>query len=305
MKLRELFDQELDELIGVKKYRHLTARQIMKKMEDELGLKKLGSGAFGDVIQSPDPNWVYKVIEVDPAYEDFLEFIKAEPNTHYPIIKRTKTMTSFFKRYQIQENKFKVIVIEKLYPLPEDNKLWFLLQLINASDLDDIPNFTPDLEDNTRTFKELMKYTWKGWKPGEMLSVWQAADDLHGLTADFGVFRDLHGSNVMQRLDGTIVLIDPIAGQEGLDYIKAVDTAKVAHDTMVKGPHYKLEPAQPSATDDPYDDANLYPSTLQTDQGRGQTDKAMDELEDLMSIPNPTRNQVARMNILHSFIAKR
>lgn len=254
-------DYELDELIGVKKYKDLTARQIMKKMEDELGLKRLGNGAFGDVVESPDPNWVYKVLEKDPAYEEYIDFIAKNPNEHFPKIKRVKKMTSFFKRYQVQENKFLVVVIEKLEKIPQD-RVQFAVDLVN-DDVDSIPTHTPEGDKNYSKFtlEELMSHDWDGWTSEDMWSTYYAARTIHksDLNRPHHSFMDLHRNNIMQRKDGTIVLIDPIASYEGLDYGSAISTARMAHDPMVKGPHYKPEPAQAGHGDDPYDTWDPHP----------------------------------------------
>lgn len=253
-------EYELDELIGVKKYQHLTARQIMKKMEDELGLKKLGSGAFGDVIQSPDPNWVFKIVEKDPAYEEYLDHIAKNPNKHFPKIKRIKKMTSFFRRYHVQENKFLVVVIEKLERIPE-YKIDFVLELVNSTSVDEVPAVTPDNDynDNRHTFEEIMQHNWEGWKPNEIAELWEAAQEAHGVSADLDYFLDLHRNNVMQRADGTVVLIDPVASGEGLEYGKAISTARLEKQPMVKGPRYNPELTQATPYDDPYDEWNPHP----------------------------------------------
>ena len=329
MKLRELFDQELDELIGVKKYKDLTARQIMKKMEDELGLKKLGSGAFGDVMQSPDPNWVYKVLEKDPAYEEYIDFIAKNPNKHYPKIKRVKKMTSFFKRYQVQESKFTVIVIEKLEPIPQE-RIDFAVDLVN-SDVDDIPSHNPDGDENYSglTLEELMSHDWEEWTSEDMWSTYYAARTLRKSELKrSGTFMDLHKNNIMQRADGTIVLIDPVASYEGLDYGSSVSDARMSRQPMVKGPHYKPELAKAGPDDDPYDPWNPHPPSTSAwirdipswdqerpsqwgspqapyvpkSRGRGITDRAFDELEDLAAITNPNAREVARMNYLQKVI---
>lgn len=261
MRFNEFHDEQTDEMIGVKKYHHLTAAQIMKKMEDELGLKKLGSGAFGDVIQSPDPNWVYKVIEKDPAYEEYLDHINDNPNKHYPKIKRVKKMTSFFKRYHIQTSQFLIIVIEKLYPIPEE-KMNFVIDLVNAASLDEVAEVTPDNVDNWKgsTFEEIIQQDWKGWKPNEMAELWEAAHETRELLADWDYFSDLHRGNVMQRADGTVVLIDPVASGEGIEYGKAISAARRKQQAMVKGPRYRPELARSEPGDNPYDDVDPHPT---------------------------------------------
>lgn len=322
MKLRELYDQELDELIGVKKYQHLTAKQIMKKMEDELGLKKLGHGAFGIVLQSPDPNWVYKVIEKDPAYEEYIDFITENPNNHYPKIKRVKKMTSFFKRYQLQEDKFTVIVIEKLEPIPKE-KQKFIVDLANE-DVDDIPEYTPDgdTNDSRFTLEEIMSHNWGEWTAENLWGAYYAALTLRRseLRRDSETYIDLHAGNIMQRKDGTIVIIDPIASYKGIEYGSSIATAKMAHEPMIKGPHYKKELARAGSDDDPYNDWNPHAPLMpasddpqwgkenpsqwndRSKQSSKNVDRAFAELEELEGMSNLNAEQVARMNQLRSYI---
>ena len=327
MKLRELFDQELDELIGVKKYKDLTANQIMKKMEDELGLKKMGNGAFGHVIESPsDPNWVYKVIEKDPAYEEYINFVMKVRDNHYPKIKRVKKMTSFFKRYGIQENKFTVIVIEKLEPVPED-KMNFVHDLVNAETLSEVPSVLPNNQPNfsSYTYIELMDEKWPGWKDGEMRDLFEAARDTHRLSRKLDdYFLDLHRGNIMQRKDGTIVLIDPIASNSGIEYGKDVTALKQTRRKMVKGPHYRPEPAQAEPGDDPYAKDNPLPPNdpgttawnqqqQQQQQGdlalwnnpNGPTKKAYDEWKVLFHKQSLTPEEFQRFNKLNAYLQQK
>ena len=134
------------------------------------------------------------------------------------------------------------------------------MELVNASSLDEVPEVTPDNEENYNTFKELMQHNWKGWKPNEMAELWEAAQETHGLSADWDYFLDLHRGNVMQRADGTVVLIDPVASGEGIEYGKAISAARRKQQAMVKGPRYRPELARSEPGDNPYDDADMHPS---------------------------------------------
>lgn len=320
MRFYEFHDQELDELIGVKKYKDLTASQIMKKMETELGLQKMGNGAFGHVIQSPDPNWVYKVLEKDPAYEEYINFVMQNPNKHFPKIKRIKKMTSFFKRYGVQENKFSVIVIEKLETIPREKRS-FVVELVNARSLDNKPRDLPEHEpnDDRFTFNDIVYANDRedypqGWKQGEMRELWEAAKETHRISKADDYFLDLHSGNIMQRADGTIVLIDPVASYEGLAYYDQIRQSRIAIDPMVKGPHYKTEPGETEYGDDPYDDWDPLPSAFAKKQKTqpvmrkkwtGSTKKAFDEWQALLVKLNRTPEENARFKELDSLIGRR
>ena len=335
MRLRELFDQELDELTGVKKYHDLTALQIMDKMSAELNLPKRGEGAFGKVIQSPDPNWVYKVFEKDSAYEEFVDFIAKNPNTHYPKIKKIKKMTSFFKRYGVQENKFIVVIIEKLEKIPEE-KMNFVHELVNTSDVDDYPWYLPDGDANPDriTLETVMGQDWEGWKTGEMWKLWYAAQSIRKSDINRrGHFMDLHRGNIMQRADGTVVLIDPVASEAGLAHEKKIASAAANREPMVKGPHYKKQdagtgPIEPSlhAPEDPGttawnnrpDATKPFPPRLPSDQlsppwkdepqkplwsnADGKTKKAFEEWKELFYKTNRTPEEEQRFNRLNAYL---
>ena len=239
MRFNEFHDEQTDEMIGVKKYQDLTAAQAMQKASEELGLPLYGRGAFGRVIQSPDPNWVYKFYERDSAYDAYVDFLQQHPNKHYPVIKKVKKMTNFFKRYGIQKDKFTVVVIEKLNKIPE-NKMPLVLAIVRMR------SWNP--------FDRLEEFNIKEEDLPEIKSLWMAAAEIrHSHVLNGDRFMDLHSGNVMQRADGTIVLIDPVASRSDLDYGGDVAYARSSGEPMIKGPHYKTEPAQATPDDDPDD----------------------------------------------------
>lgn len=247
MRFREF---KLDELTGVKKYHNLTASQLMKKFSEDLDLPILGQGAFGAVVQSQHPDRVYKIFENDPAYEAYLEFIHNNPNIHFPKIFKIKKLTSFFRRYNIQKNKFSVIVIEKLYKVPEPKLSFTAEELANPyTELDSILWRLPHGGSNhgQLNLEEVMNRNWDGWKPGEMKSVRDAAlairDSNVGQHTDH--ILDLHSGNIMQRSDGTIVIIDPVASAESISQVERLKVLKKIKSNMIKGPKYKPQVAEP------------------------------------------------------------
>lgn len=303
MRFNEFHDQELDELTGVKKYQDLTAAQAMKKASEELGLPIYGRGAFGRVIQSPDPNWVYKFYERDSAYDAYVDFLQQNPNKHYPVIKKVKKMTNFFRRYGIHPDKFTVVVIEKLNKIPEE-KLPLLLRILDWRVFD-------------RDALDAKGIPPMAQKPLYML--WMAAQKIRESSVMRpGRFMDFHSGNIMQRDDGTIVIIDPVASHAELDIARDVATMRARKDPMVKGPHYRSEPAKPTPFDDP-DDPNPpnmdatptassqwddRPSRTKKPAGINSPSEAEAEFNRIIKKSNMSTADLARADELNAYLEK-
>ena len=110
----------------------------------------------------------------------------------------------------------------------------------------------------------------------------------------------------MQREDGTIVLIDPIASHSGIDYGKAVTTLKLTHRPMVKGPHYRPEPAQAEPGDDPYSDVNPLPpedpGTTAWNKNQLTPSKAQAEFNRIMAKTDMTTDDLKRADELNDYL---
>ena len=248
MRFTEFYDRQTDEMIGVKKYHGLTLDELMKQIATDYNLKVLGQGAFGHVLSTHDPNSVVKIFETDNAYLSFVNFIQQHPNKHYPkIVKSPRLMTTFYKRYNIQPDKFTVLVIEKLKPIPEKTAS-FVSSVANARDLYDKPMYLPngrlngggydpetDEIDGGLTYQELSRdYPW-------IPEFWAAVKQLFRGGAVKGNI-DMHYGNFMMRDDGTIVITDPVADPKGLQIKRAVDDLKwKGTKPNVQGPHYKQQ----------------------------------------------------------------
>ena len=214
----------LNEIIGVKKFHSYTDVELATLLANEYGLGWLGMGSFGMVIGSPDPNWVYKIFENDPAFMKYLTFIQQYPNKHYPIVKKIKKLHSFYNRTQLHNDIFYVAVIERLYPMdlaPLGFILDDLIPYIEDIDISSLMNKQPDSlpngQDNVDewTFEELT-YKWP-WIIDFALA-WKSLLQLE----DNNINMDAHAGNFMQRRDGTPVIIDPLApsGKAMFDNVK-------------------------------------------------------------------------------------
>lgn len=250
MRYNEFFDQQTDEMIGVKKYHHLTAEQLMKQVAKDYNLTVLGNGAFGHVLSTNNPDVVVKVFEQDDAYLSFVKYIQEHPNKHFPkIVSNPRLMTAFYKRYAFQSDQFVVLTIERLQELPKTIAA-FVEEVANADDLHDAPIYLPDGSTNggdswtadddydpepSWTYLELSRdYPW-------IRSLWEAAKSMFQSKLVKGN-RDLHLGNLMMRKDGTIVITDPVSDPEALSRISKIRDIKNGIEQappMIKGPYYQ------------------------------------------------------------------
>lgn len=225
----------LNELTGVKQFHTLTLEQLIKKLVEIYNLKVLGTGALGTVLQGPNPNVVYKVMEQDDAYLSFVNFALANPNPHYPQFEKVKTLTTFYARYNIQPNKFTVVKLEKLLPLPEGTGAF-------TSELADVrgrleaatPTYLPNgrINDENLSFYEIAET--RPW----VISLWHAIRAIIKSKKIKGRL-DLHMYNFMQRADGTVVIIDPVADDKVFGMQSRVRSLDVHEpETRITGPVY-------------------------------------------------------------------
>ena len=126
----------------------------------------------------------------------------------------------------------------------------------------------------------------------------------------------------MQRADGTVVIIDPVAGYDALDYEGDIVSARLGGEPMVKGPHYKTEPAQAAYDDDP-DNPHAPPdpgttawNQQQQEKSRkeqpalwqnadGPTKKAFDEWKTLFYKTYRTPEENARLDQLNAYLEQK
>lgn len=252
MRFNEFYDQETDEMIGVKKYHNLTLDRAIDIVAKDMGSEVLGSGAYGTVIQSKDPNVVYKVLESDAGYMRFVRFVQQYPDKHFPKIYKVKNLTNFFRRYGIQNDKFVVVALEKLEPI-NPKKLGmnvdFIAALLNTHSPNESPDIMPDGNENENHLPASM---FLQWLP-ELKGLWSAGLKLRGLNSESNdYFWDIHSGNIMMRADGTIVITDPLGSHSGFKYQGAIDTARSDREPMIKGPKYSTQPAKAEPDDDPH-----------------------------------------------------
>lgn len=259
----------LTELIGVKKYYDLTLGEIMSKLAKHYG-GEWTSGTYGAVLINPNWNYVIKVFQNDPYYLDFINFILAHPNPHFPKVQRKPIkMHSFFTRTAIEPSVFYVVKIEKLQPISKElgrfivkylevgttaaYRLYHMppeqrkqsIQLYGDYDaIDKRAWVLPDGSVHKLSVKELFEKL--PWFKSLCNAMWMIWDNVEGSS-------DIHAGNFMQRKDGTIVITDPL--WEGSDPMKDYyeymrrETDYYANLDIKSGPDYlrknKRPPPQP------------------------------------------------------------
>jgi hypothetical protein len=212
----------LQELTGVKKYHNMSWYDLTKKLEQETGIKPVANGRYGVIFTKPEWNYVIKIFDEDPEYLGFVDFVLSHPNKHYPkIIKKPMTMHHFHSRDPSSTYKFYIVKIEKLYPVSEEMggfleiylpylmEVYYRQYVMDQSD----QNYKYDGDSAERTFNgpfgKKIKTSYVGlfeqmpWLKSLSKAYWKV------MAADLGA-EDMHKGNIMQRKDGTIVLIDPV-----------------------------------------------------------------------------------------------
>lgn len=244
----------LTELMGVK-HLYTQTREDLINMLEKRGIKFIGGGKYGSVFAHDSWNYVLKIIENDPHYLAFVDWAMEHPSKHFPkFAKKPLKMHTFHKRGRGDSNVMWVIKIEKLQPIQDRNLLKFLVGELermaiaawrseHGYDISEVnPNYSQEMPDGT---------SQKGVSWQQMFAKWPWMKEL-GLTyanfwdAEAGT-PDIHGNNLMQRADGTIVITDPV--WEGETPYQAYDRwvrdqmdnyDDYDEPDMVSGPSYRL-----------------------------------------------------------------
>lgn len=169
----------------------------MKNKLKNLGWEFLNSGYYSNVYQNPNKPYILKVnSKIDTAYAQYVTLVRKIHNKHFPKISDLKFIELDGKRYYIY-------LIEKLEPCRDDIK--YDLSLI-LSKIVDYPGSSFAYFERTYRNKQ------------EVLDLLKNQPELIKVARIIGKYRsklkvyvenDLHSGNIMQRVDGTIVITDP------------------------------------------------------------------------------------------------
>ena len=166
----------------------------------QINLKKLGwkildnNGMYSGVYYNPRKSYVLKINKrEDYAYQFYVNLIHRHPNKHFPIISDMKVM-------KIGNFNYRVYLIEKLHRLPRAGILVIKLDELYYG----LKNVSK--EHIAQRVKELFPRTPAIFKDAEFVNaVWELSWSGGGFRTSW----DMHEDNIMQREDGTIVIIDP------------------------------------------------------------------------------------------------
>ena len=244
----------LTELTGIK-HLYASTREDLIDMLEKRGIKFIGGGKYGSVFAHDSWNYVLKIVENDPHYLAFVDWAMKHPSPHFPkFAKKPLKMHTFHQRNRTDSNEMWVIKIEKLQPIRDKKLLQFLVSELenmavaawrgdNGHDITTIhPNYLQNMPDGTQQ---------RGVSWQQMFERWPWMHSLGMTYANFWDAEagtpDIHGDNLMQRSDGTIVITDPV--WEGETPYQAYDKwvrDQMDHYTddehdLVSGPSYYVE----------------------------------------------------------------
>jgi hypothetical protein len=177
----------------------------------KLGWEKLDNGGFSYVFENPKKSYVLKINTYeDKGYDKFVQLIKRCRNKHFPRISDRKEMHFDSPMYE-NGLTYYVYLIEKLKPIPEpydQNFSSIIASIIDIYRWQDNPNNKLMLEILQQEY-DTDDYAGVYLFIKEHPSLVIAAKILGIKAQDWGVGIDMHAKNIMQRSDGTIVIIDP------------------------------------------------------------------------------------------------
>lgn len=237
---------ELLELAGVKRFRDMTASEILDYYKSLLGgggrdIMVLGRGASGAALQIG--NNVYKFWLVDSAYKDFVTYCLAHSNNPFlpRFLSGIKTMPAFFIRHEDAPDNVNYVKMEKL-STGGSRTAWYSFELnVEFHDEDDKDErghlasvylrdvmYIVEMIGNTEIpyqvefLNRLNKSKGHTYKQSDLSSELVLIVDTLVAIKQLGHTLDLHGDNLMYRGE-QLVILDPIANKDDLALNRAFD----------------------------------------------------------------------------------
>lgn len=166
----------------------------------DAGWDKVGHGFYADVYSKPGIDYVVKVFERDSAYLAYLNLIKHHPNPHFPRIKGRLHISPTLNGVRLEK-------LEKVYQVQVGSLTVGITGMLNAYLISKDYNLS---EYQQRNLELANIYLADHPQLVEALDLIYI-NLLSRSSRLSGYSLDLNTNNVMQRSDGTIVIIDPVA----------------------------------------------------------------------------------------------
>lgn len=227
--------QELNELMGVKRFANMSTDQIIKFIQKEFGddgkMKVLGTGANGVAIEVGGV--VFKMWMHDSAYSDFIKFVQSHPDNPFlpKLLSGVKKMPAFFLRHEEAGSVVNYVKMEKLEPISSMMSFgWKLKERPDYADDDESDNdtgvYSANLEDVCWFMNDInpseipITVRFCGWFSSKKGMTYKADEvdpnfrllldtlyEIKYLNRSHSV--DLHSGNFMKR-GKQLVILDPI-----------------------------------------------------------------------------------------------
>jgi hypothetical protein len=225
MKIQDIV---MEEVLGEYETNTVNSKQIFNKL-DELGYELLGSGQ-DSTVWAKDEDHVIKIImparttpsQVDNADKGFMTFYQF-CQTHKDVPNLPKFIDiggQHHTLFELNGVPYRQVAMERLYPIKsgsfEEAMVWMLSDLVSSSkSWSDLVLYMqqPDTWDGAQGMEkmpELVKQHLADPTVNKQYGILHLTmKRLFKASRQAGIGWDLHTENVMQRKDGTLVIVDP------------------------------------------------------------------------------------------------
>lgn len=169
------------------------------------GYKLIGKGLGGIVVGKPDSDYVLKLFSAnDIGYHRYLDLILARNNPHFPIIRGKPTKISEL---------YYVVKLERLWET--NNYNYRLGKYCDMYCNDKMNEYIQQNEFKNSLNRQRIKNINRNERYNKLASDFPELMDALDMIIKYVLIPlrtepDLHDSNIMQRKDGTLVLVDPV-----------------------------------------------------------------------------------------------
>lgn len=181
--------------------------QSLKHYFKKHGFEHVQNGGT-DVFIAPNQKYVVKMVRRDSPSLEYAKFVKQNRNKHYPTIYGIKELDEVHATHRGRDDKNYIVIQERLYHLPREIEYAVDKYLLPISEeierrYDSYDEFLNSIRNNAA--KSHGDHA-RSFFPKSFLDAMVQMGDVFDK-----YFSDLHGQNVMQRQNGTLVITDPVA----------------------------------------------------------------------------------------------